>query len=75
MPISDAAYKRKLRDYLRETGQKPAKPLITLDQEIAQIRERYRKRCEYNRQRKAIRAAANRGYNAITPDVVDQPHD
>lgn len=51
-----------------------AKPLMTLEQEVAEIRARYAREREYNRQRMAARRLDKRVSNAISRDVMDESH-
>lgn len=55
----------------------PAKPALTLDQELAEIRARHEKQRAYNRvlnAAKRLAAREKRVIHAISRDVVDQSH-
>lgn len=72
--MNEASYRKKLWTVY---GPKQ-KPMLTIEQEIAEIKARHERQREYNRVRNAAKrlAARIRGpHHAISRDVVDQPHD
>lgn len=75
MNKSEATFRKYLSDLglLPSGAPKPAPVNLTLDQELAEIRARHMLRREYNRIRQA--AARRRRSNAITSNVVAEPHD
>lgn len=67
---------RTLQTYLSELGLLPAQPakrLLTLEEELAEIRARHVQRREYDRVANAVKR--RRRSNAIAPNDVVEPRD